>query len=770
MASKKRWDVLVNVLKNRPHKVGAEVGVFRGRNAGRLLAGLPGLERLYCVDTWESCEEYQRVRRGSEDREAYVLDFDEIFACYKTAVAPYGERAVALRMSSEEAAQQVPDESLDFVFIDANHAYEYVKQDIELWMPKLRPGGLVSGHDYENDTTKPSWGVKKAVDEAFGNRAVVGADRTWYAFKADYADEEGAQSGSLRSGLASDGAATSQAVHVSDEARAIERRRRTRKLALLLILVLGGVYGALQNGKWVPSNDGEVYLSVARSLANGEGFMFNGYPVASMPPGWPAVLAAAMKICAGFWFINLLPVVFMVGAAVFWYLNLCRFSSPKRSFFIVLACGTLYATVWVTNAPFTDPLFCLLLGIAVMMAFQVNDGKDWRWRAPLLVLLCASLVCVRWTGILGWWLVGGALLTGQMKPRLNRLWVIAFLSGLAALVTFVGLRRAEASEYSDVLLERTELAGRTAMAHRVLKWPRPFRYARNFSDAGAWVACLLWAPAKLGYSAKIIAILSNMVGWVIVILFLQTAYLWIRKKHWVWLGVLVYCCVLWLRWSKPNDRYLVPVATFLLLGIWQSLGNLRSSTKSAWRRRLGKVGIPLLFGSIVTCSAFVFVTGVAVAHSKDFYGAYQAGRYKEMIAAAHYLNSQGVEDGDIVVNQVYAKLSRKKRNTFGLRTLSLLVGKKVEVVPKRVCEGRPNQELTAWFREKDAKYYVYNPPSPWRVWHFRIEWVEKMLSKDQVEDGSYTELYDMRGEIPLRIYPPDVSDWPKCVPYAPGCR
>ena len=57
-----------------------------------------------------------------------------------------------------------PNESLDFVFIDAGHMYEEVKEDISLWLPKVKPGGVISGHDYSN-----KWpGVAAAVNEMFG--------------------------------------------------------------------------------------------------------------------------------------------------------------------------------------------------------------------------------------------------------------------------------------------------------------------------------------------------------------------------------------------------------------------------------------------------------------------------------------------------------------------------------------------------------------------------------------------------------------------------
>jgi Methyltransferase domain len=95
----------------------------------------------------------------------------------------FGDRAEFCQMESGDAAAHVPDDYLDFVYIDANHSYDAVKRDLVLWYPKVRSGGLVSGHDYfdaradadlEPDLSTigetipvgelTSYGVKSAVD------------------------------------------------------------------------------------------------------------------------------------------------------------------------------------------------------------------------------------------------------------------------------------------------------------------------------------------------------------------------------------------------------------------------------------------------------------------------------------------------------------------------------------------------------------------------------------------------------------------------------
>ena len=81
-----------------------------------------------------------------------------------------GERSYqSIRGLSKDVVSSFQDESLDVVFIDLTHTYEEVKQDIILWLPKVKNGGILSGHDYEI-----GWaGVMKAVDEMVPGRTIM---------------------------------------------------------------------------------------------------------------------------------------------------------------------------------------------------------------------------------------------------------------------------------------------------------------------------------------------------------------------------------------------------------------------------------------------------------------------------------------------------------------------------------------------------------------------------------------------------------------------
>ena len=80
--------------------------------------------------------------------------------------------------NSEKLARMLPTEA-DLIFIDADHSYEWVKRDINALYPKVRSGGILSGHDYGNENI----GVKKAVDEVFGEGCWIPGTCVWKKVK-----------------------------------------------------------------------------------------------------------------------------------------------------------------------------------------------------------------------------------------------------------------------------------------------------------------------------------------------------------------------------------------------------------------------------------------------------------------------------------------------------------------------------------------------------------------------------------------------------------
>jgi hypothetical protein len=157
---------------------GAEIGVFTGA-LSRLLLDRPGLH-LTMIDSWAGDGKDYIGDSGDWHSRLSQAQQDDYRKSAERVAAEFGDRARVMAMSSNEAVHFVPDASLDFVFIDADHSYEGCKRDIEMWSHKVKPGGLLSGHDYGNKDFE-DFGVTRAVDEfARGHKLYLGDNFTWF--------------------------------------------------------------------------------------------------------------------------------------------------------------------------------------------------------------------------------------------------------------------------------------------------------------------------------------------------------------------------------------------------------------------------------------------------------------------------------------------------------------------------------------------------------------------------------------------------------------
>ena len=136
-------DGLVKLWMKFGYKVGVEIGVDRGKFSKYILKTLKPGAKLYCVDPWEVYDEYYE-RKGDRGKDALSWRYEET----KIRLAPYN--AEIIRKQSMDAVKDFMDNSLDFVFIDGNHTFEYCIKDIMEWSKKVKVGGMVCGHDYWN--------------------------------------------------------------------------------------------------------------------------------------------------------------------------------------------------------------------------------------------------------------------------------------------------------------------------------------------------------------------------------------------------------------------------------------------------------------------------------------------------------------------------------------------------------------------------------------------------------------------------------------------
>lgn len=145
-----------------------EVGVDEGIFSEYLLEYWHG-KQLISVDPWLEMlpDEYSDTCNTSQ------ASMEEKYESTKRRLAPFGDRSDIWRETSVEAAGRVTPGSLDFVYLDARHSYEGVAEDLQVWFPLVRSGGLMAGHDYNDGVfVEGVHGVRSAVDEFFGARAI----------------------------------------------------------------------------------------------------------------------------------------------------------------------------------------------------------------------------------------------------------------------------------------------------------------------------------------------------------------------------------------------------------------------------------------------------------------------------------------------------------------------------------------------------------------------------------------------------------------------
>lgn len=135
-----RIELITEFFVKNKFKTGVEIGCFKGEFSKEILNRWDG--ELYMVDVWsELGDEYI-------DGSNHKYHNNTVYQECLNNVYEFGSRAIMIRTSSDKAYKLFSDESLDFIYIDANHAYDFVKQDIQYWYPKVKKGGLVMGHDY----------------------------------------------------------------------------------------------------------------------------------------------------------------------------------------------------------------------------------------------------------------------------------------------------------------------------------------------------------------------------------------------------------------------------------------------------------------------------------------------------------------------------------------------------------------------------------------------------------------------------------------------
>ena len=157
--------VLINIILEKKVARMAEIGVYKGRNMRNILRSPANqiLREYYAVDRWLHVEEYWPGKTQA--------DWEGL---YKSAMKyiPWFQQLRIMRMESVEAAALFWDGFFDLVYIDGDHRYPFVQADFKAWLPKVKKGGIIAGHDYF-DRVRHNHQVKPAVDDFFGKDNII---------------------------------------------------------------------------------------------------------------------------------------------------------------------------------------------------------------------------------------------------------------------------------------------------------------------------------------------------------------------------------------------------------------------------------------------------------------------------------------------------------------------------------------------------------------------------------------------------------------------
>lgn len=152
------YNKMVQIFPSGSHFV--EVGSWKGRSSVYMGVEIYNSQKnikFDCVDTWE----------GSPEEISHMNDplvkENKLYECFLKNIEPLQQIITPIKKTSIKASKLYENKSLQFVFIDASHKYECVKEDIEHWLPKIAQGGILSGHDYKYDP------VYRAVHELIPN-------------------------------------------------------------------------------------------------------------------------------------------------------------------------------------------------------------------------------------------------------------------------------------------------------------------------------------------------------------------------------------------------------------------------------------------------------------------------------------------------------------------------------------------------------------------------------------------------------------------------
>jgi len=150
------YGLFSKIIERKKLKIGVEIGVAFGGHSETMLKTTT-IDKLYGIDPYLHMNGYEDPMNLPQE------EFDQLYIFTLERLSSFGDQYQHIRKLSKDAVNDVPAE-VDFVYIDADHSYNGVWEDLCNWFPKVLVGGVIGGHDYAHPSCP---GVKQAIDEFF---------------------------------------------------------------------------------------------------------------------------------------------------------------------------------------------------------------------------------------------------------------------------------------------------------------------------------------------------------------------------------------------------------------------------------------------------------------------------------------------------------------------------------------------------------------------------------------------------------------------------
>ena len=155
--SSSRLDLWATFVRRITARRVTEIGVYRGVFAGHLLEACPSIETYYMIDPWRHLDDWNKPANRDDQT------FERIFAEAMERTRMHEARRVVLRDRTTNVIDQIPDRSLDFAYVDADHTLRGITVDLVRVHEKVRPGGWIAGDDFSPDVWQHGIGFEPTL-------------------------------------------------------------------------------------------------------------------------------------------------------------------------------------------------------------------------------------------------------------------------------------------------------------------------------------------------------------------------------------------------------------------------------------------------------------------------------------------------------------------------------------------------------------------------------------------------------------------------------